>query len=679
MLGAASILLTVFSACGDSSAAPPPPKILTSVTILPASPSVTVSATVQLNATAHYSDGSTNDVTISAGWSSSDTTKATVQSNGASAGLGTGVAAGTSTISATFKGISGQVILTINAHTKTLTNLTISPLNPAIAVTATQQFIATATFQGGSTSDVTSSANWSSSDNAEATIQTTGDGSPGLATAISPGSPNIDATYQGITALTILDVTCPVSQQTGIQLSEVIPSIAPGATLQFVAVVHCSNGSSQKITTAANWNSSNKAVATIGTGASNPGLVTGIGAGTTMITASYNNGSTTFSSAPTTVTVTSSAMTVPLTDMTISGQNYLGFKGGLYGNNSNSVPAGHATDGKAAAGAIQPRLQDGTASSKGAVVFLGIGMSNATIEFSNFINAATADPNVNHTTLAIEDGAHGAVTACPWTVAFSPPYPDTVCGIASGTVSAENQYDRVRDGVLATAVGVPSAPAGCGGPPNPVPCLTEKQVQVLWIKNANPDPGLNGVGSLSASTNCASELPKPTTEACLYEQQLGETVRAARSRYPNLEQIFLSTRIYAGYATTALNPEPYAYQYGFSGQWLVLAQINQIAKGATDPVAGNLDYKNGTTAWTTWGPYLWANGTTPRSDGLIWCNAQASAPCNGEQDFEPDGTHPSAINPGHDGATKVVNQLMNFFKTSAFTCAWFQKAGTVCP
>ena len=38
----------------------------------------------------------------------------------------------------------------------------------------------------------------------------------------------------------------------------------------------------------------------------------------------------------------------------------------------------------------------------------------------------------------------------------------------------------------------------------------------------------------------------------------------AKERYPNLRVAYLSSRIYAGYATTPLNPEPYAYESAFS-------------------------------------------------------------------------------------------------------------------
>jgi hypothetical protein len=153
-----------------------------------------------------------------------------------------------------------------------------------------------------------------------------------------------------------------------------------------------------------------------------------------------------------------------------------------------------------------------------------------------------------------------------------------------------------------------------------------------------------------------------------YEQQLGNILRAAKTRWPNLRQAFHSSRIYGGYATTDHSSEPYPYEYGFSVKWLVQAQILQIRSGGTsiDPTAGDLNYNAGAAPWTAWGPYTWANGDTPRSDGLVWCNGQANSPCTGEVDFQPDGTHPNT-----QGDQKVANLLMNFFLNSPYT-PWFR-------
>ena len=309
---------------------------------------------------------------------------------------------------------------------------------------------------------------------------------------------------------------------------------------------------------------------------------------------------------------------VPLTDTGAS--TYFGFAGGLYPG-GNLVPVTHGAAGAARAAAVTPLDTNGNPSAGGKIVMVSIGMSNTTQEFCNpanpapcnswsFVGQAAADPGVNHSTLALVNGAAGGKSASYW---VSPALPD---------------YDRVRDTDL--------APAG----------LTEKQVQIGWVKVANPGPTVS--------------LPSASSDAYTLETQMGQIVRAMKTRYPNLKLVYFSSRIYAGNATTTLNPEPYAYEYGFAVKWIVQAQIDQMANGGTivDSRAGDLNYNTG-APWIAWGPYLWANGTAPRSDGLTWQLA----------DFQSDGTHPS-----QSGQTKVAGLLLSFFKAEPTARPWFLAA-----
>jgi hypothetical protein len=300
--------------------------------------------------------------------------------------------------------------------------------------------------------------------------------------------------------------------------------------------------------------------------------------------------------------------------------NYLGFTGGLYP--VGDAPAAHAAEGFRRANAVRPLNAAGREDAAGKYVLLSIGLSNTTQEFCSassdlpcdpwtFMGQAARDGSVNHTSLAIVNGAQGGKSASFWD---SPADPD---------------YDRVRDTRL--------APQG----------LSEQQVQAVWVKVANPQPTVS--------------LPTGGADAYTLVRQMGDIVRALKTRYPNLQQVFVSSRIYAGYATTDLNPEPYAYESGFSVKWLIEAQIRQMSGAGVDSRAGDLAYAR--APWLGWGPYLWADGTNPRSDGLVWERA----------DLASDGTHPS-----RSGQTKVGSQLLAFFKQSPQARCWFV-AGETCP
>src|SRR5258708_9433772 len=188
-------------------------------------------------------------------------------------------------------------------------------------------------------------------------------------------------------------------------------------------------------------------------------------------------------------------------------------------------------------------------------------MSNTAMEFATFAQMVNGDNRVNHASMVVVNGAQGAITACAWTAVKESPQQHG-CNMLR---FLPNQYDRILDELL--------KPAG----------LSEDQVEVIWMKNADPRPSV--------------ALPSRDAEAYQYERYFGEPPQPARSRYPNLKLMFLTTRIYAGYATVPLNPEPYAYEYGFALQWAIQAQIDQMRTGTIDPIADNIDYEKNVAPW----------------------------------------------------------------------------------
>ncbi len=281
------------------------------ITISPANQTIAIGTTQQFTATGYYSNGSVTPG-INASWSSSAASVATI--NGTS-GIATGVAVGTTTITATAIGITSS---TTTLNVNQLTAITITPLNQTIAIGGTEQFDAMGTFlnPGGTTttSDITAQVTWTSSSTAAATFSTT---TPGLATGIAAGTAGITASLDGVTSAS---TNLTVSAGTTLVISPSANTIAVGNSVSFTAAEMTgttSNPPSYPVT----WTSSTTTVANvIANGTGGAALGAGFAAGTTTITATE--------AAPTplvatlTLTVTTGtkhyAYATNLTDATIS-------------------------------------------------------------------------------------------------------------------------------------------------------------------------------------------------------------------------------------------------------------------------------------------------------------------------------------------------------------------------
>ena len=169
---------------------------LTSIAVTPVSPSIAAGTTEQFTATGTYSDNSTANLTSQVTWASATPSVATINTTG----LATGVAPGTSTITAMLNGVTGTATLTVSAAT--LTSIAVTPANPSIAAGTTEQFTATGTYSDNSTANLTSQVTWASATPSVATINTTG-----LATGVATGSSSITATLGSVTGTATLTVT----------------------------------------------------------------------------------------------------------------------------------------------------------------------------------------------------------------------------------------------------------------------------------------------------------------------------------------------------------------------------------------------------------------------------------------------------------------------------------------
>ncbi len=306
---------------------------------------------------------------------------------------------------------------------------------------------------------------------------------------------------------------------------------------------------------------------------------------------------------------------------------YQGEDGGLYGGGRNRPPPAHLAAYLEASRQIQPLDAAGRPAGDGRIVLLSIGMSNTTMEFSRFKQVAEADPEKSSRVVVI-DGAKGARTGLAWSL-------DGVDLLPAGeaehlTAAFARSGRKMAQGPGDTWTGVEQK-LKAGG-------VTSRQVQALWIKQAEAMPGKLG------------DFPE---HARVLQASLVNILNIARHHYPNLRVAYLSSRIFGGYATTALNPEPYAYEEAFALRWVIQDQIKGNPRLNYDPARGAV-----TAPVVVWGPYLWANGNTPRrSDGLRWAPADFVA---------SDHTHPDT-----SARQKVADLLLKFLKTDPGARRWF--------
>jgi len=180
-----------------------------SITVAPTNPSMTPGLARQFTAIGYIRNAATQNLTNFVTWTSLNPAVATVVSTPGigivGSGVVTSIATGTAIIQATdpISGIVGTTTLIVTPAP--LAGTVLNPVNPVVAAKgAALQFTLTGIYSDGTTRDWTSSAIWSSSDTAVATIDING-----LATPVAAGTTVIAGRdpITGIVASTTLTVT----------------------------------------------------------------------------------------------------------------------------------------------------------------------------------------------------------------------------------------------------------------------------------------------------------------------------------------------------------------------------------------------------------------------------------------------------------------------------------------
>lgn len=241
---------------------------VSAVTVVLGAPSIAVGETTLASAT--LQDASGNVLAgRSVSWTSSNPGVATVSA----AGLVRGVAAGSATITATSEGKAGGASVSVVRPPPTpVASVTVSLASSNLYVGGTT--LATVVLRDSAANTLTGrTVTWSTSDDLVATVS-----AGGLVTAVGVGSAIITATSEGRSGTAVVSVSLvPVAT---VSVSLASSSLYVGGSTQASAVLRDTSGNTLTGRTVS-WSSGSGSVATV----SASGLVTAVGVGSAVITA----------------------------------------------------------------------------------------------------------------------------------------------------------------------------------------------------------------------------------------------------------------------------------------------------------------------------------------------------------------------------------------------------------
>ena len=267
--GTAQLTVTVGSTTVTTPAVTVTPATLVSIAVTPMNPSLAAGTTQQFTATGTFSDGTTQNLSNQAVWTSANPEVMTIDETGKGATSQTG----STQVTATLDGVSGSTGV-IQVTPSTLTGLTIAPSLAQIAKGTTQQFTATGSYTNGMMQDVSSQVTWTSSNGAVAGINASG-----LATGTGVGSAQITATLGTQSASTTSFNVTPATL-VSLAFAPQNPTVAVGTQTQITVTGLYSDGTTQNLTGSSSYSSNNASVATVSTA----GVITGLLPGNAVIT-----------------------------------------------------------------------------------------------------------------------------------------------------------------------------------------------------------------------------------------------------------------------------------------------------------------------------------------------------------------------------------------------------------
>ncbi len=258
------------------------------IQVFPADETVPRGFELQYGAVGLYSDGNAYDLTLSATWSSTASSVASVSNTFPDQGVVSTLTAGNTMIQASFSGQTGATSLRVT--NAALSSLSITPALLTLPIGAPRQYRATGVFDDGTARDVTSLVRWSSSNLGVASISNAVN-SRGLLMTIGAGNATITATLGTQTATSALRVTNATFEQ--LSVAPPTPRIGIQGVASFTATAVYNDGTAIDVTELCAWTSSSPNIASVRNDTGYRGVAVGLQPGLSNIRATFGANSAT--------------------------------------------------------------------------------------------------------------------------------------------------------------------------------------------------------------------------------------------------------------------------------------------------------------------------------------------------------------------------------------------------
>jgi uncharacterized protein YjdB len=354
-----SLCLVAVLSCKKKGADTPVTIVPERLELTPATSTVASGSTTTFSAVFYNNQGVAAPVPANVVWSSADNNIATVNQQG----VVSGVAAGQTSIRITYNAVSASALITVTATTVPERLVIAAPTN-SITVGGTTTFTLTYFNNQGAQVALPPGIIWSSENAALATVN-----QQGLVTGVATGQTNIKATLNATVASAAITVTNPNVPER-LVISPGTVSVMVGNTAAFNLTYFNNQGTQAPVPNGVVWSTTNNTIATV----SQQGLITGVAAGQTSVTATLGSINTT---ATVTVTANTQLATVTLTPASLLEINL---------NQTSAVTA----TGKNSNGDIITGLVFTWSSTNNSLVTVNNGTVNGIAYGTANINAASA-------------------------------------------------------------------------------------------------------------------------------------------------------------------------------------------------------------------------------------------------------------------------------------------------